>query len=448
MKKLVLFLMAMSMIGGVAHAQVNRFNAEALQKKAAESDRNLQNPKKNSKVNYWLERGDTYYGLGAGMIDNIYFGQHKNETFMFNGKPKEVGNATVDGRNFQTMKYPTFTIYLEDDKIVMWTIDVVFDENALEKSKEAYLKALSMNEKIAPRVKEGLSKIGNFYLKEANYIYLPQKRNKEAAISFGKSYDIHKLPIINRIDTLSAYNAGFISVLENNFEYAVKYLQELDKLGYHKDGDVHYYLYHSYKATGNEAEAEKYMKKGAEMYPNHIELKELLINSYMTSDKDIKDILAEIDQAIANDPKNAAYYFYKAMLLEKTGDVEGALSMFKRVLEFQPNEFHANYNTGVIYTRMAEKLSKELNEIPYTEQKRYDEVLKQMEDLYLESLKYYEKAYEADSKNLDVLEILKRTYYYFRDKKDGMMYKYTQINEQIEAMTKEASQTQERLQSM
>jgi tetratricopeptide (TPR) repeat protein len=297
-------------------------------------------------------------------------------------------------------------------------------------------------------VREGLAKIGSFYLNEAQVIYLPQKRNKEAAISYGKSYDVFSLPVMGRIDTMSAYNAGYISIMEEDFENAAKYLGELEKVGYYKDGDVYYYLYYAYHSLGNEEKANEYMMKGSDKFPAHKELTNLRINLYIQSNRDINEIIAEIDEAIAKDPKNNAYYYYKAMMLEKNNDMEGALAMFKQVLEFTPNDFSANFNTGVLYSRQAEKLRQVLNEIPYKEQERYDKTLKEMESNYLESVKYYEKALEIQPANLDVLEVLKNIYFYFRDKQDGMMSKYETIKAKIDAMSADANMTQQRLQSM
>jgi tetratricopeptide (TPR) repeat protein len=128
--------------------------------------------------------------------------------------------------------------------------------------------------------------------------------------------------------------------------------------------------------------------------------------------------------------------------------MEGALAMFKQVLEFTPNDFSANFNTGVLYSRQAEKLRQVLYEIPYKEQERYDKTLKEMESNYLESVKYYEKALEIQPANLDVLEVLKNIYFYFRDKQDGMMSKYETIKAKIDAMSADANMTQQRLQSM
>jgi hypothetical protein len=71
-----------------------------------------------------------------------------------------------------------------------------------------------------------------------------------------------------------------------------------------------------------------------------------------------------------------------------------------------------------------------------------------MESNYLESVKYYEKALEIQPANLDVLEVLKNIYFYFRDKQDGMMSKYETIKAKIDAMSADANMTQQRLQSM
>jgi tetratricopeptide (TPR) repeat protein len=440
MKKLVLFLAAMAVVS-IAQAQVVRYNPEQLKKKAAASDVNIQNPKKNSKVNVWLDRGDVYFGLGAGMIAGVYQGQHKQEIFTIVGKPEKIWNAILGDKEYEAMKFKYFTLFLQDEKIATWSIDVMYDEKALDKSAEAYAKAYQLEEKVEPRVKEGLSKIVSYYLNVAQVICVPQNNLKGAAQAFAKAYEVSKMSPLNHIDTLSAYNAGYISVIEKDYETAAKYLPQVEQLGYHKDGEVYYYLYFVFKELKQDQKAEEYMKKGAAMYPNNKNLTELLINSYMTSDRDINEILAEIDHAIKNDPNNAAYYFYKAMLLEKKGMLNEALEMFLKVLEFQPDEYNSNFNTGVIYTRLAEQVREELNQISYREKEKYDATMKKMDDLYFESLKYYEKAYVADPNSLDVMEILKSTYFYFREKKEGMMDKYNQIKAKIDNMS-------ERLQSM
>ena len=431
MKKLVMFLAAMAVVS-IAQAQVIRYNPAQLKKKAASSDVNIQNPKKVGKTSVWLDRADAYYELGAGMMNGIYFNQPKQEVYTMVGKPERTWNAVLGDEPYEAMKFKYYTLFFQNDKVVTWSIDEVFDEKALEKSVEAYLKAYELDEKLAPRIKEGLGKIANHYLNVAQVISIPQKKLKDAAKAFGKSYDVAKNQPLGRIDTLSAYNAGYISVIEQDYETAAKYLPEVEALGYHKDGEVYYYLYFVYKELNQPEKADEIMKKGAAMYPNNTNLTELLINSYMTSDRDVNDILAEIDRAIANDPDNSAYYFYKAMLLEKKGMLNEALEMFLKVLEFQPNEYNSNFNTGVIYTRLAEATREELNEIPYKEKERYEATEKKMDDLYFESIQYYEKAFQADPNSIDAMKILKSTYFYFRDKKEGMMDKYNKMNDRLE----------------
>lgn len=120
-----------------------------------------------------------------------------------------------------------------------------------------------------------------------------------------------------------------------------------------------------------------------------------------------------LEAAISADPNNAAYYLSLGVLYENQGNNEEAEKAYKKAVELDPNNAFANYYFGRMLVMKYDKLDQEAANMSQTEYNKYN--YENMRPLLLESVKYFEKAYELDKENTDPLRYLKNIYYNLND---------------------------------
>lgn len=454
MKKIILILttafVANMVAVNVTNAQI-KYDAEGLAKKLEANDKSINHPKKSQKAAVWVDRGNLYYQLATGPIEGLFAGMTEADIALICGKPTATGKHTVtnpsdpkDSKDYSTMQFPNYTLFLQEGKVAFWTQTISTDPKALDKSLECYLKANTLDPKLEPKMKEAVLKIANALLGYSQNTYLPQFDYISAAQILGHAYDIAKLPIANRIDTAAAYNAGYIGVVmsekfpEGN-DLAIKYLNEAEKYGFDQNGDLYYYLYFAYKNKKDLENAEKTLDRGIAKYPTNKQLTDCRIELYMSTNKDLNIIIKEIDKALVNDPNNFGLHFNKAILYDRLKDYDKSLENFEKAALIKPDDFGTQYNMGIIYVRKSDNLIPTLNSIPYSKQKEYDAMLKNVKDMKRQSIKYFKRALEISPDNYDVADVLKNLYFYFREESAEMQNKYNEMNEVMKTMTPTAN---------
>lgn len=138
-----------------------------------------------------------------------------------------------------------------------------------------------------------------------------------------------------------------------------------------------------------------------------------IINIYLQN-KDFDKAFATIDEAIANDPSNAQYYFVKGILYDNQEKKAEAKAMFKKALELNPENNGALTQYGVALCNEAYAMSdaEPATNSAAEHQKYFDEKIK---PLFEEAAIYLEKAWELDNDNMDALRYLENIYYNLHD---------------------------------
>lgn len=137
-----------------------------------------------------------------------------------------------------------------------------------------------------------------------------------------------------------------------------------------------------------------------------------IVNSYIDA-KQYDPAKQMLEAAISADPNNAAYYLSLGVLYENQGNNDEAEKAYKKAVELDPNNAFANYYFGRMLVMKYDKLDQEAANMSQTEYNKYN--YENMRPLLLESVKYFEKAYELDKENTDPLRYLKNIYYNLND---------------------------------
>lgn len=115
---------------------------------------------------------------------------------------------------------------------------------------------------------------------------------------------------------------------------------------------------------------------------------------------------------VASDPENPEIYFNLGVGSAEIGEKEKAIEYYTKALEFNPNYEAALINIAVVKLSAEDKMVEEMNKLGNSaaDNKKYDELKKQREDIYAETVPYLEKALKLKPNNPQVLRTLMNIY--------------------------------------
>jgi len=232
------------------------------------------------------------------------------------------------------------------------------------------------------------------------------------------------------VDTAIIYNAGLAAFKANNYEKAIEYFKKSAELDYNGAVSFHF-AFQSYQLKGDTLNSINILKEGFEKYPESEPLIVELINYYISKGKS-EDAIKYIDVAIAGKPDNVSLYTAKGAALEKMGNEDAALAVYKEAIEKDSSQFTPYYNIGVIHFNRGVKAMNDANQLPTNAtQKQYDDLknegLKHIED----ARPFLEKAYDIDNSEIAILETLRLIYYRLQ-----INDKYEEMNKKIQSLNK------------
>jgi hypothetical protein len=101
-------------------------------------------------------------------------------------------------------------------------------------------------------------------------------------------------------------------------------------------------------------------------------------------------------------------------------------------LERDENNFYANYSLGALYFNKAVQIQNKAG--MELDDKKYAEMVKEMDVYFGLALPYLERAYELKNSEVAVVESLKSIYFRLREKSPEMQQKYEFFNSKLQGM--------------
>jgi hypothetical protein len=245
--------------------------------------------------------------------------------------------------------------------------------------------------------------------------------------------EINQLPIMKKttgqdvLDTAIIYNAGLAAFKAKNWDKSVNYFTTAAKNDYNGPSSYNF-VYQSYLAKGDTLNSLVALKEGHLKYPDDESLLVEIINFYISKGRS-DEAIKYIDMAIAAKPENATLYTAKGAMLEKLGDVEGAISMYKKSVSKDSTQFTPYYNLSVIFYNRGVEVVNQANQLPTNETAKYDLAMEKAKEHFRISLPYIEKAYSIEPTEMAILESLKTVYYRLQ-----MNDKYLEISKKIQSL--------------
>jgi tetratricopeptide (TPR) repeat protein len=306
------------------------------------------------------------------------------------------------------------------------------DEDPLTKALGAYKKALELDDKnrLSNSVKIKLTLLNNDLTNQAVEAF-NKEDYKKALQSFEQFLEVQALPIIkkdspNAIDTTIIFNAGLAAYNAQLYDKAIKYYTEAAKYNYNGGRTVQL-LSQAYELNKDTVSALNVLQEGIKKYPGDNGILVNLINIYLFSNK-IDDAMRYLDMAIAQDSKNASFYFAKGTLYDKILDEANAVKSYEKAIEVQPDFFDAYYNLGALYYNKGVKQIEVANSVPSNENARYEAELKKADVWFEKALPLMEKCNQLKPDDVYALESLKNLYYRLKviDKYNAILEKLGQ----------------------
>ena len=185
----------------------------------------------------------------------------------------------------------------------------------------------------------------------------------------------------------------------------------------------HQYLTVAYEEAKDNTNLLRLLKSGYITFPDEKWFLQKLINYYIFSGQN-NEALIYLNIAIEKDPINSEYIFTKGRLEEDLGNEDSALNSYKKAIAVDPNHTDAFESIGRIYYNKAVELADK------TKNNRSDADALKIENLFTQSLYYYQKLSELKPSEISYLQVLKKLYY--RLKMDD---EYSKTDARIKALS-------------
>ena len=282
--------------------------------------------------------------------------------------------------------------------------------------------------------------------KKAVDLYNNKKDFKNAAENFYLTY------LLSPADTAFAYNAAVSATQAKDYDKAVEYYKELQKIGY---TGIEKEFVATDKATGkvesfgnDKARRDLMVKSGGYLKPDTkstesktatiVKNVALILKEQGKTDeaikafkearasnpKDLNLILNEaqlyvemgkmdkfgelMNEAVALDPENPTLYYNLGVVNFNQGRMEDAKKYYEKAVELKPDYADAYMNLAVIVLNQEKAIVDEMNK-NLNNFKKYDELAAKQKEVYKEALPFLEKA-DGLNRNVETVKTLMNLY--------------------------------------
>ncbi|WP_435255275.1 tetratricopeptide repeat protein [Tenacibaculum sp. A30] len=276
--------------------------------------------------------------------------------------------------------------------------------------------------------------------------YNNKKDYKNAAENFYLTY------LLSPVDTSFAYNAAVSATQAKDYDKAIEYYRELQKIGY---TGIEKEFVATDKASGkvesfgnDKARRDLMVKSGGYLKPDvrssesktativknvALILKEqgkteeaiaAFKDARTSNPKDLNLILNEaqlyvemgkmdkfgelMSEAVALDPENPTLYYNLGVVNFNQGRMEDAKKYYEKTIELKPDHADAYMNLAVVILDQEKAIVEEMNK-NLSNFKKYDELAAKQKEVYKEAIPFLEKA-DSLNRSIDTVKTLMNLY--------------------------------------
>ena len=368
--------------------------AQKFEKKIAASDKSIADEKKGANPKTWISRGELMYEIATSPVIGLAVGMDSTNYMLVMAAVNEEAaekKETVNGKVYKTHTFSDKKIYFENGLVAFWDVLKYDVQKPIKQAFDAYQKAKSLdpagknNKKIGEKLKE-LSVLA----KNEAFNQYQIGHNSNALEYFSLSLESSSDPTVNIIDSMIYYYAGVIAAELGENAIAEKYLKKAIEIKYIEGGNTYAVLADVYNKTQRTDDARTLLENGMLLNPENQQILFGLINNYMAAQKDPREIIPLIKKAQEKET-NASLYFAEGQLYEKLEDVDNATKCYEKSIEIDPNYFFGYNGIGILHFNKAAKLDEQA--MAEKDNKKYDELITQSDEQLKKALPYFEKAF-------------------------------------------------------
>ncbi|MEL4309061.1 tetratricopeptide repeat protein [Joostella sp. CR20] len=166
-----------------------------------------------------------------------------------------------------------------------------------------------------------------------------------------------------------------------------------------------------YNEKGETEKAAAAIKDAREANPEDINLLLTEANMYIKMGDKAK-FQSLMEEAIQKDPNNPTLYYNLGVILAEQGNKDKAKEYYEKALQLDPENENVYLNMASLILSDEKAMVEEMNGLgnSATDNKRYDELKGQREDLYRSAVPYLEKILVINPNNVDAVRTLMNIY--------------------------------------
>lgn len=223
------------------------------------------------------------------------------------------------------------------------------------------------------------------------------------------------------------FNAAYFALRAEMHQEAIEMLLQLKAFGQTEPLLVNQFLCQEYITINDSVNYIKALQDGILLFPHEDFFIQNLV-SYSVQTNTEADAIAFFTTLIENNPSEPLYYVKRGVLYEMLERFDEAMADFDKVLSFDANNADATAGKGRVYYNKAVKMNEAAASI--VDNKEYKKAIDEMNEVFRQSLPYFEKAHELKPDNTNYMQTLKMLYYRFRTE-PGMQEKYDAIEAKL-----------------
>jgi len=185
-----------------------------------------------------------------------------------------------------------------------------------------------------------------------------------------------------------------------------------------------------YVNKGDNEKAIAAMKEARAESPDDIGLilNEANVHYKMGNTEEFKNLLK---RATELDPENAELQYNLGVIASESKDIEGAKKYYTKAMELDPNYINAYINMSALVLGEEAALIEEMNGLGTSkaDDKRYDELRAERQNIYKNAIPYLTKALEIDSESINAAQTLMNIYSVL-----GETEKFKVLKEKVDAL--------------
>ncbi len=266
--------------------------------------------------------------------------------------------------------------------------------------------------KVAPKYTEDIKNMRaecRYILYNGGIHYYQEEDNARAAKYFAKLADLKDVESLSdvlnneqdkNILNDAAFNATMCAMMVEDYPFVLKYIENI------KNDPERGELYYDYKvralnAMGDSVAWLATLKEGVKEYPGNEIFQNNLIQYY--DSRGMQDeLIAFMDEMIANNPNNALFHYVKGYIYHQRENYDDAVVCYKKAIELKDDYIEAYNNQALCYLKQAQDYSNNQSSTKITDKAKLAKDREVLKGYYSQALPLMEKVRELapDRKNI------------------------------------------------